>query len=270
MHVVDGGRLGGTEEGQRLVRPRSSAHSSEASSTVDAPSVSGVELPAVMVAASPLPKTGLRVASFSTEESGPQVLVALEPAERRDQVVEEPARRTPRRGAGAKRRRARPARLATDPPLQRRSARRARPSTAACAARRSAGCRGRCRRGGSARAPSACPRVSRALLTLTSFLRSLSLIATGASEVVSVPPATPTSIWPSAILLATWIVACRPVPHACWMSVAGRLGRQLGAEHALAGQVEVAGVLEHGAGDHLAEPLALEPEPGRPGRRAPP
>ena len=68
------------------------------------------------------------------------------------------------------------------------------------------------------------PLVSRAALTFISFLRSLSLIATGASEVVSVPPAMPTSIWPRAILLATWMAACRPVPQACWMSVAGVSG----------------------------------------------
>ena len=40
------------------------------------------------------------------------------------------------------------------------------------------------------------------------------------------------------------------------------LGGQLGAQHRLAGQVEVPGVLEHRARDHLADPLALEPEPG--------
>ena len=40
--------------------------------------------------------------------------------------------------------------------------------------------------------------------------------------------------------------------------VGGRLGAEPGAEHRLAGQVEVAAVLEHGAGDHLAEALALE------------
>ena len=68
------------------------------------------------------------------------------------------------------------------------------------------------------------PRVSLAELTLSSFLRSFSLIATGASDVVSEPPATPTSIWPSAILFATWIAAWRPVPQACWMSVAGVSG----------------------------------------------
>ena len=45
------------------------AHSSLASSTVEAPSESGVELPAVIVPSSP-PKTGLSFASFSTVESG--------------------------------------------------------------------------------------------------------------------------------------------------------------------------------------------------------
>ena len=42
--------------------------------------------------------------------------------------------------------------------------------------------------------------------------------------------------------------------------VGGRLGREPGAEHALAGQVAVARVLEHGAAGDLAEPLALEAE----------
>ena len=75
-------------------------------------------------------------------------------------------------------------------------------------------------------APSALSRlaVSLAELTFISLRRSLSLIATGASEVVSVPPATPASMTPSAILLATWIAACSPVPQACWMSVAGVSG----------------------------------------------
>ena len=54
-------------------------------------------------------------------------------------------------------------------------------------------------------APSALilPAVSFCWLTLISFLRSFSEIAIGASEVVSEPPAMPTSIWPRAILLAT-------------------------------------------------------------------
>ena len=42
----------------------------------------------------------------------------------------------------------------------------------------------------------------------------------------------------------------------------GRLGCELGAQHGLSGQVEVTGVLEDGAGHHLAHPLALDPEAG--------
>ena len=41
-----------------------------------------------------------------------------------------------------------------------------------------------------------------------------------------------------------------------------RLRGELRAEDGLAGQVEVAGVLEHGAGDDLTDALALEAEPG--------
>src|SRR3954468_19353362 len=51
-------------------QPRSAAYSSEQSSTTDAPSVSGVELPAVIVAAWPRPKTGFSFESLSTEVSG--------------------------------------------------------------------------------------------------------------------------------------------------------------------------------------------------------
>ena len=40
-----------------------------------------------------------------------------------------------------------------------------------------------------------------------------------------------------------------------------RLGGQLGAQHALPGQVEVAGVLQHRPRDDLTQPLALQPEP---------
>jgi hypothetical protein len=40
------------------------------------------------------------------------------------------------------------------------------------------------------------------------------------------------------------------------------VGRQRGAEHGLAGEVEVAGVLQHGAGDDLVDRGAREPEPG--------
>ena len=40
-----------------------------------------------------------------------------------------------------------------------------------------------------------------------------------------------------------------------------RLGRELGAQHALPSQVEVPGVLQHRPRDDLTEPLALQPEP---------
>ena len=80
----------------------------DASSTAEAPSVSGVELPAVIVPSAP-PNTGLSFASFSTDESGAQVLVALEPEVRADQLVEEPALV---RGGHVLRARPRPARPA--------------------------------------------------------------------------------------------------------------------------------------------------------------
>ncbi len=51
-----------------------------------------------------------------------------------------------------------------------------------------------------------------------STLRRSSLRAMGASETVSAPPAMPTSICPSAILLATSTAAWMPVSQACWMS----------------------------------------------------
>jgi len=52
--------------------PRSSAHSGDESSTTDAPSDSGVEFPAVIVAGTSrsFPNTGFSDASFSSEVSG--------------------------------------------------------------------------------------------------------------------------------------------------------------------------------------------------------
>ena len=50
---------------------------------------------------------------------------------------------------------------------------------------------------------------------------------------------------------------------ACLLDVCGRCHRrQLGPEDRFPGQVEVAGVLEDGAGDNLADDLTLESEPG--------
>src|SRR3954471_20496399 len=60
-----------------------------------------------------------------------------------------------------------------------------------------------------------------ALFRLMSTRRRSSPTASGASDVVSTPPAMPDSIWPRAILFATRIAASRPVPQACWTSYAG-------------------------------------------------
>ena len=47
------------------------------------------------------------------------------------------------------------------------------------------------------------------------------------------------------------------------LQVVGRgLGGQRGAQHGFAGEVEVPGVLEHGAGGDFADALVLQPEPG--------
>ncbi|RMP73343.1 hypothetical protein ALQ17_200052 [Pseudomonas fluorescens] len=57
-----------------------------------------------------------------------------------------------------------------------------------------------------------------ARLAASKVWRRDSLMPIGASEVVSEPPAMPTSIWPRAILFATSKAASRPVPQACCTS----------------------------------------------------
>ena len=104
------------------------------------------------------------------------------------------------------------------------------------------------------------PSVDRVRLSSSSTLRKSSLTAIGASEVVSTPPPMP----------RVDLTERDPVRHgdhgrqagaARLLQVRGRgLGAQRGAEHALAGEVEVAAVLEHGTGDDGAEPLALQAE----------
>ena len=245
-----------------------SAHSSDASSTTDAPSVSGVELPAVIVAASPAPEDRLQLGELLHRRVGAQVLVALDAAERRELVVEEARGRTPPRGAGATRRRARPA-----------------PRGAIChSSAVSAACspidsrvRGSPFCGISS--PMSPGRIAPSAATLPAGVAGgvdlhqlpAQPVAdrdrrvrggVGATGDADVDTCRARSCSP------TWIAACSPVPHACWMSMAGRLRRELRAEHRLAGQVEVAGVLEHRAGDHLADPLALRARTARPARRA--
>ena len=112
-------------------------------------------------------------------------------------------------------------------------------------------------------APSALsrPAVSLARLTFISLRRSLSLIATGASEVVSVPPAMPDVDLAERDLVGDLDRRLQPGAAGLLDVVGGRLGCEPRAEHALAGQVEVARVLEHRAGHDLAEPLAPQLEP---------
>ena len=71
VDVVDRGHLCVDEVGKDRQAPVGGPV--EPRSTVEAPSVSGVELPAVMVASSPVPKTGRSLASWSTEVSGRRV-----------------------------------------------------------------------------------------------------------------------------------------------------------------------------------------------------
>src|SRR4051794_8101997 len=66
-----------------------------------------------------------------------------------------------------------------------------------------------------------------ALFSEISTRRRSSPTASGASEVVSTPPAMPDSICPRAILLATRIAASKPVPQACWTSYAGVVAESL-------------------------------------------
>ena len=64
----------------------------------------------------------------------------------------------------------------------------------------------------------------RARFSSRKICRRSSFSPSGASLVVSTPPATPESSCPSAILFATWKTACSPVPHACCTSLAGVSG----------------------------------------------
>ena len=105
------------------------------------------------------------------------------------------------------------------------------------------------------------PLASLARLASSRILRSLSPTASGASDVVSAPPAMPDSILPSAILLATSTAAWMPVSQACWTSYAGVSGESFEPEHRLAGEVEVTAVLEHRAGGELADALTREVVP---------
>ena len=90
MHVVDRRALrrGDVGEHRQIALRPPTARS--ASSTAEAPSLSGVELAAVIVPSGP-PKTGFSFASFSTSESARRFWSRSRPQVGDDQIVEEPA-----------------------------------------------------------------------------------------------------------------------------------------------------------------------------------
>ncbi len=213
-----------------------------------------------MVAASPLPKTGLSLDSFSTEESGRRFESRSSP---RNGVIW--SSRKPASYAAA----SRWCEAAASSSCSSRLTCHSRAVRAACSPIdrpvRGSPFWGISRPMSVGRiAPRAArrPLVSRAALTFISFLRSLSLIATGASEVVSVPPAIPTSIWPSAILLATWIAAWSPVAQACWMSAAGVSAESFEPSTDSRVRLKSRACLRTAPATTSPRTLALESEPG--------
>ena len=66
--------------------------------------------------------------------------------------------------------------------------------------------------------------MERAFCASTSRWANFSLNTMGASDVVSEPMAMPHSIWPTAILAAIPMAACRLVPQACCMVMPGVVG----------------------------------------------
>ena len=85
--------------------------------------------------------------------------------------------------------------------------------------------------------------------------------AIGASEVVSTPPAAPDVVLAECDGVGDGDRRLQAGAAGLLQVVGRRVRGQRAAEHALAHQVEVAAVLEHGAADDRAEPLALEVEP---------
>ena len=234
------------------------AHSSEASSTAEAPSrqrrrVAGGHRP---VGAA---EHRLELGQLLHAGVRAQVLVALEPEERRDQVVHPTRSRRRRRDGGGC--------VTASSSCSSRPIPHSRGHDRGVLAHRQAGAGLGVARDlgdellgaqlGQRLEPA---RVGLGPVEREQHLAQVLVEAMGASEVVSTPPAIPQSIWPSAILLATSDRRLQARAARLLDVVGGRLGGELGSQHALAGEVEVAAVLEHGAGGDLAEDLALEAE----------
>jgi hypothetical protein len=56
------------------------------------------------------------------------------------------------------------------------------------------------------------------------------------------------------------MAASRPVPQACWISNAGVSRDSVVGQHRFAHQIEIAGVLHHGAAHYVAQALAMQVE----------
>ena len=104
------------------------------------------------------------------------------------------------------------------------------------------------------------PPVERWRLASSSVSRSCSLSAIGASEVVSAPQAMPDVDLAEGDLVGDQDRRLQAGAAGLLDVVGGGLRGEPGAEHALAGEVAVAGVLEDGAAGDLAERLALQAE----------
>ena len=114
------------------------------------------------------------------------------------------------------------------------------------------------------RAPSSFTRSAGRLLRFARMRmrRRSSLSATGASLVVSTPPAIPDLDLADGDLAGHGERGLQAGVARLLDVVGGRGGVQRRAEHALAREVEVAAVLEHGARHDAPHPLALQPEAG--------
>ena len=101
-----------------------------------------------------------------------------------------------------------------------------------------------------------------ARLSASRVWRRSSLTAIGASDAESTPPAIAGVDLPEGDLVRGQHDGLEPGAARLLDVVGGRGRRELRPEDGLAGEVEVAAVLEHRAGDDLADLLAGQPEPG--------
>ena len=202
VHEVHGCCLEVDEVGEHRQVVGARAQSSLPSSTVEAPSVSGVELPAVIVAASPgLAEGRLEACELLDRRVGAQVGVA---ADARANGVTRSSK-NPRSYAAARFWWLASASSSCASRLMSHawwSVPGGRPSTGRCAARRCPVRRARGAGADLARWPRAWPRRCGRGRGPAACERSPSQTAIGASEVVSTPPPMADSSWPSLILLA--------------------------------------------------------------------